>query len=81
MSPTKKHFFSASILFLIFMFATITVTRAATPHRPPLSEREQIKSTIEAYFESRYKGQQLLEAQDFSFLVADDSDAKQWAQQ
>lgn len=48
---------------------------------PPLSEREQIKSTIEAYFESRYKGQQLLEAQDFSFLVADDSDAKQWAQQ
>ena len=64
------------------MFATITVTKAATPHRPPpLSEREQIKSTIEAYFESRYKGQQLLEAQDFSFLVADDSDAKQWAQQ
>lgn len=95
MSPTRKHFISISMLLLIFVFATVTVTKAAASNQSPsgiseqlkvqsdssLSERDQIKDTIETYFESRYRGQQLLEAQDFSFLVADDSDAKQWAQQ
>lgn len=36
-----------------------------------ISDEEKIKTTIDAYFTTRYEGQKMLEAQDFSVLLAD----------
>lgn len=38
-----------------------------------LSDEEKIKAAIDAYFTSRYEGQKLLEQQDFSSLLDDDT--------
>jgi hypothetical protein len=38
-----------------------------------LSDEEKIKAAIDAYFTTRYEGQKLVEVQDFSVVVEDDS--------
>lgn len=40
---------------------------------PNLSDEEKIKAVIDAYFTVRYEGQKLVEAQDFSALIEDDT--------
>ena len=45
----------------------------AAQQNPNLSDEEKIKAAIDAYFTLRYEGQKLLEAQDFSALLEDDS--------
>lgn len=42
---------------------------------PELSEEDKIKAAIDAYFTLRYEGQKLLQAQDFSPLLDDDTQA------
>lgn len=43
-----------------------------------MSDEEKIKATIDAYFTTRYEGQKLLAAQDFSPLLEDSTSA--WVQ-
>lgn len=50
----------------------------AAQANPQLSNEEKIKTAIDAYFTTRYEGQRLLAAQDFSPLLADDTLA--WVQ-
>src|SRR5260221_9280893 len=40
---------------------------------PQLSDEEKIKAAIDAYFTTRYEGQKLLVAQDFSSLLEDNT--------
>lgn len=45
---------------------------------PNLSDEEKVKNAIDTYFRLRYEEQKLLETQDFSFLLTDQS--QQWVQ-
>ena len=45
----------------------------ATQENTDLSDDEKIKAAIDAYFASRYEGQKVLEQQDFSPLLDDDT--------
>ena len=47
-------------------------------HNPYLSDEEKIKYLIEAYFTTHYEGQKLVEVQDFSALIEDNTLA--WVQ-
>jgi len=44
-----------------------------------LTDEDKVKNAIDTYFKLRYESQRLLEAQDFSSLIADGSQARQWA--
>lgn len=46
----------------------------AAQQNADLSDEEKIKATIDAYFTTRYEGQKLVEAQDFSPLLDDDTE-------
>jgi hypothetical protein len=50
-----------------------TASRSVAPQKTDLSNEEQIKAVIETYFTIRYEGQKSIVAQDFSFLVQDDT--------
>ena len=55
-------------------FSQIAVSNyQAAQQNSELSEEEKIKALIDAYFTLRYEGQKLLEAQDFSVLVEDNT--------
>ncbi|MGE5342515.1 MAG: amidase domain-containing protein [Candidatus Omnitrophota bacterium] len=41
-------------------------------------DEDEIKNTIGLYFDLRYESQKLLEPQDFSFLVSDKPEAREW---
>jgi len=45
-----------------------------------LTDEDKIKNAIDVYFKLRYEGQKLLEAQNFSFLIANDPQTQAWAQ-
>jgi hypothetical protein len=45
----------------------------AAQQNSDLSDEEKIKAAIDAYFATRYEGQKLVETQDFSTLVEDDT--------
>jgi len=45
----------------------------AAQSNPQLSDEEKIKTAIDAYFTTRYEGQELLAAQDFSPVLEDNS--------
>lgn len=77
------------ILVLVFVFASVAAippvnveksvsASAISSYRtaqanPVLSDEEKIKSAIDAYFTTRYEGQKLLQTQDFSTLLADNT--------
>ena len=45
-----------------------------------MTDEDKIKNAIDVYFKLRYEGQKLLEAQNFSFLIANDPQTQAWAQ-
>ncbi|MBI2758752.1 MAG: amidase domain-containing protein [Chloroflexi bacterium] len=52
---------------------TAIANYVAAQHNPNLSDEEKIKATIDAYFITRYESQKLLETQDFSQVLEDDT--------
>lgn len=77
------------ILLLAFVFTSVGAISLEQDEKSPtevalakyevaqananLSDEEKIKAAIEAYFTLRYEGQKLIEQQDFSGLVDDNS--------
>ena len=51
----------------------------AVQSNPNLTDEQKVVNTIDTYFKLRYEGQRLLQLQDFSWLVFDSPEARNWA--